>query len=361
MHICHLGDALSVHVQRQAIYFAKKGYRVSIISFRNVAIEGVEIYHVKIGAASKIKYFLAIPRIKKIVRAINPDILIAHYAASYGFIGAMINFHPLVVSVWGSDVLQTSLCLPYLNFKKLPFVRHALNKADLVISFANHLTEKSISLGAASEKIITITYGVDLEMFEKKSSLPQDRDRDIVISIRPFEPIYNLELLINSIPLVIKNMPQAKFVLIGDGPQKGELQELACQLKTIEFTSFLGKVARSDLMTQLFSANVYVSTSLSDGAPLSLLEAMAAGSFPVVTDIPANREWIVNGENGFLCSPGSPNDLAKKIVIALRDKELRRKAASKNKVILQEKGSYRINMKRIEGYYLQLIKKFEGS
>ena len=65
---------------------------------------------------------------------------------------------------------------------------------------------------------------------------------------------------------------------------------------------FLGRVPHEEMPNLLAQADIYVSTSLHDGTSVSLLEAMGSGAFPVVTDIPSNREWIINGENGFLVS-----------------------------------------------------------
>ncbi len=117
--------------------------------------------------------------------------------------------------------------------------------------------------------------------------------------------------------------------------------------------SFLGRLAPAALAAELRAAAVYVSTSRSDSTSVSLLEAMACGAFPVVTDLPANREWIADGENGLLVGR-EPNGLAEALLRALGDGELRRAAAEKNARIISERGLWRDNMRRVEEALLRL-------
>ena len=97
----------------------------------------------------------------------------------------------------------------------------------------------------------------------------------------------------------LAEMPQAKFVIAGTGEQQAYLRELTHDLGVSNNTKFIGWVPRSELPKYLSSADVYVSSSLSDGTSNSLLEAMACGLAPIVTDIPANQTWIDDGKNGF--------------------------------------------------------------
>jgi glycosyltransferase involved in cell wall biosynthesis len=105
----------------------------------------------------------------------------------------------------------------------------------------------------------------------------------------------------------------------------------------------------------LAGAQVYVSTSLSDSTSVSLLEAMAAGAFPVVTDIEANREWIEDGRNGFLVPVDDPAVLASRIIAALADPELRRRARAHNLELVRRRASWRANMDAIERLFRRLV------
>jgi glycosyltransferase involved in cell wall biosynthesis len=103
-----------------------------------------------------------------------------------------------------------------------------------------------------------------------------------------------------------------------------------------------------DLLTK---ADIYVSTSLYDGTSVSLLEAMASGCFPVVSDIPSNREWIRDGENGFLVPVNDEQYLAKKIIDAIRDKGLLEKARKENQSISEEKTLWPVCIEKMKEIY----------
>jgi glycosyltransferase involved in cell wall biosynthesis len=78
----------------------------------------------------------------------------------------------------------------------------------------------------------------------------------------------------------------------------------------------------------------------------------------VVTDIPANRHWIINGQNGFLFKPGDYNTLAEKVIMLLSNKELRESFGGKSRQIVLERANQKIEMAKIEKIYLELIDKF---
>ena len=126
-------------------------------------------------------------------------------------------------------------------------------------------------------------------------------------------------------------------------------------MKVGKLIEFLGKLSNQEVLDRLGKSDVYISTSLSDGSSISLLEAMAKGAFPIVTDIPANREWIKNNISGFLCPTDDPIQLSKRILEALTSDNLRERAVEENQNLVREKGSYQKNMGLMEKYYLQLI------
>ena len=105
----------------------------------------------------------------------------------------------------------------------------------------------------------------------------------------------------------------------------------------------------------LSEADIYVSTSLHDGTSVSLLEAMAAGVFPIVTDIPANREWITDGENGFLIPKDRETLLASRIIDAIHDKPLLEESQRKNRLAVEEKAFWPRNIRRIKEIYSEVL------
>src|SRR3954468_12821375 len=101
MRLCLLADAASIHTRRWAEYFAGRGHEVHLLSMRAAFYAGVKIHQMRppLGRGG---YFLAALVARRVVRALAPDLVHAHYASSYGLWGALADYHPLILSVWGS-------------------------------------------------------------------------------------------------------------------------------------------------------------------------------------------------------------------------------------------------------------------
>jgi glycosyltransferase involved in cell wall biosynthesis len=160
--------------------------------------------------------------------------------------------------------------------------------------------------------------------------------------------------LIQAIPTVLKEEPKTKFLIAGEGFQKEALKREVENLDVHSSVTFLGQVLHEDMPDLLSQVDIYVSTSLHDGTSVSLLEAMGSGAFPVVTDIPSNREWVSDGENGFLVSQKDKNLLGRRIVGAIRDQRLMSEACTKNREIIEKRACWRQNIKRISRLYQNL-------
>jgi glycosyltransferase involved in cell wall biosynthesis len=208
-------------------------------------------------------------------------------------------------------------------------------------------------LGIRREKISVIPMSVDESFLEmgRSRKIELDKHPFIVISNRNLLSSYNVSLLIRAIPIVMKEEPETKFLIAGGGSEKENLRRELENLSLNASVQFLGQVPHKDMPKLLAQGDIYVSTSPYDGTSVSLLEALASGAFPVVTDIPANREWIVNGDNGFLFPEGNETILAKKIVEAIRNRTLLRNAFDKNRIIVNQKAHWRENARKITELY----------
>ncbi|MBN2543047.1 glycosyltransferase [bacterium] len=267
----------------------------------------------------------------------NISIIHAHFILPAGLIAVLIAkiFNkPVLLTAHGSDICvlpRKSKLLRYLTII-------TLKNADFVTSVGEHLTAKIIRWGIDKDKIMTLPMGLDLETFHPISK-SQDCDFT-VLSNRNLHPVYDLDTLIRSIPEILKVYPSANFLIAGQGPQKEHLRKLATEMGVYDRIRFLGYVPNDEMPTLLGKATVYISTSTSDGTSVSLLEALACGPFPVVTDIAANRSWIENGKNGFLFECSNPRKLAEKVNIALGDRNLRETAAIYNQKMVKARASW---------------------
>lgn len=367
MKICYLADAGSIHTQRWVKYFADNGHDVHLISFnsfRGYNIENVKIHLLKRWRPQirfisfSINLFFAVIRVRKLIKKIKPDIVHAHYVTDYGFRGALAGFHPFVVSAWGSDVLRA----PKKSKIAKMIAKYTLNKADLITCDGENGKEEIIKLGQDPQKIKIILFGVDTKEFN-----PEQRDKKIreelktfdsptLISVRNFKEVYDVESLIKAIPLVLKWVPDAKFIIHGSGSQESYLKKLTKNLGVWNSVRFIGWSSRNEFVKCLASADIYVSTSLSDGGiSVSTTEAMACGLPVVVTNSGDNRNWIKDGENGFVVPLKNPKLLAEKIIYLLENEDVRKRFGNINREIIEQKADYKKEMEKMEIIYEEII------
>jgi glycosyltransferase involved in cell wall biosynthesis len=219
-------------------------------------------------------------------------------------------------------------------------------------------------LGIGSEKISVFPMCIDEDFLEsgKKRKGGLDSRSFIILSNRNLLPIYNVRLLIRAIPMVLQEEPNTHFFIVGDGPERDHLEKEAKKLNVTSSVQFLGRVPHEEMPNLLTQADIYVSTSLYDGTSVSLLEAMACGTFPIVTGILSNQEWISDGENGFLFPLEDEVVLAKRIVEATRNDKLLSEVRVRNQKLIEEKALWGTNIKKTEEIYEKsLQRKKHGS
>jgi glycosyltransferase involved in cell wall biosynthesis len=357
MKICFLAHAAKIHTRRWVRYFREQGHQVSLVSLTPAEPEpGIACYILPCRwrvsyERTNWHYLLQLPRLWKIVREIQPDLLNAHFLSSYGVLGALIRPRhcPLVISLYGSDILL----IPRKSFLHHWAASFALRQADMVISVAQHMTHMLSTYIDRNTPLLTLQYGVDTRSFFPPA--PFAPRAPVCLSNRAMVSTSNLETLLGAACVLKNQHSRLRIHLAGDGEQSTVLRKKAAALQLDDWVSFLGRVDHIRMPELLRAAALYVSTSHSDGASLSLLEAMACGTFPVAANIPANREWITDGVNGYLVPPFSAAAFAEKLNAAWRQPELRRTAAVHNWALIREKGDYLINMSRVETAFAVLL------
>ena len=373
MRICFFGNLQSVHLQRRVRNFVEKGHEVHIITREPSEIVDVHVhvfvshsissFFYKIPIIARLFYslhkYFEINRLKKLINKINPDLIDAHYLTDYGILASKINFHPLVITCWGSDILIAPAKFGEKHVKEM---EKALTRADLVIVASRYMEEELIKMGI-NKNIIVNPFGVDVSKFNphgKKIGAMKEKygGKKIIINTRNLEPVYDVECLIKAFSYVIKQNNNVILLICGGGSLEDNLKRLTNNLGMDKYIHFLGKISHERMPNYLRSADIYVSTSLSDGTSISLLEAMTCGIFPIVTDIPGNRPWITHDKNGFLFEKGDYDKLSELILKSIGSKELIKNAAKINQEIVKEKGNWEKNIKEIENLYANLVERY---
>ena len=180
----------------------------------------------------------------------------------------------------------------------------------------------------------------------------------VVVSTRTLNPGHNVETLIRAAPLVLERTSGVKFLVVAGGSQEEYLHELAESLGVKDSIAFTGRVEEDEMVTCLQAGDVYVSTSISEsGLAASTAEAMAC-SLPVInTDTGDIRDWIKDGEGGYVVPVENPEAIAEKIVHLIDNDEERLRAAGINRKTIEERNNVYIEMKKMEEAYLDVVAK----
>jgi glycosyltransferase involved in cell wall biosynthesis len=292
--------------------------------------------------------------LRRVLDEIRPDVFHAHYAVEHGFYGALAGYHPYVISAWGSDLLVES-------HKTLGrrIATWALSKADLVTGNDASLVQRAVDLGVPPEKASVVHLGIDrifLAAGAASVNLDEgDSGPPTVISDRAIEPLYNIDTVLEAFAEVRSVLGEAQLVVAGSGSQEDlRIAHALAKLNLGTSIHFAGHLDQGALAETLARAHVYVSIPSSDSLALSNLEGMAAGAFPIVSDLPSMDGWIEDGVNGLRVPPRDQSALAAAILHALRDPELRRRAAIHNRELVEARGLREPNMLLMERHYYRL-------
>jgi len=369
LKICFLGEAKSkdVHTLKWMEYFVHRGHIVHVISYAvpDKKIEGIEVHVIRKLVDTNIWFLdkvinmpFVLLRARKIIKMIKPDLIHAHCVVSYGTLGSLLAFSPLIVTAWGSDILKRA---PRNIFTKI-ITKHILKRADLLTCDANHMKEAIVSFGVNSKKVEIIYFGVDVEKFKpaknkekekKKIGFPENTP--LIISLRRLKPISDVETLIKAASQVVKKYPQTKFIIAGEGSEKENLKDMAKEMSIRENVIFIGWVDEKKILQYLKSSDIYVSTCLSDGGlASSTAEAMACALPAIITDFGDNRKWVEDGRDGFIIPPKDPEKLANKIIKLLGNKEETRRMGENARKVIETRNNYYKEMEKMENIYYKV-------
>ena len=236
---------------------------------------------------------------------------------------------PRAVVIWGSAQPGVIPFRPELRYVLPRLLAH---RVERIVSLATSSTEYLVGHGFARDRIVFIPNGLDTERFRPRhegetGSLPEGwpSDRLVVITAGRLVEEKALEVLLDAWAVVARQHPEARLAIAGDGPLKRALVQRAHDLGIQERVLFLGD--RTDLPELLRAADVYVSSSRSEGMSNALLEALASGLPVVATRVGAATDIIHDGVTGIIVPPERAEALADALNSLLGDAARRREIA----------------------------------
>jgi glycosyltransferase involved in cell wall biosynthesis len=286
--------------------------------------------------------------------AVNPDIVHAGPIQTCGYIAALTGVRPLLITSWGSDLLLFA----YRNDEWNAATRFTLQAADGFLCDSHAVRNAALRFAAIPEsRIAQFPWGLEHNQVVKphvrENATREHRVR--FLCTRSWEPNYCIDVLLDAFGLLYAKDACQELILVGGGSLSSRVEQIISAHKLENVVITPGIVPASEMTKWFGLADVYVSCAQADGTSISMLEAMAAGLPVVLTDIPSNREWVVEGENGWLAAAGSPRDFADKMLCAASLGPAERHAlAARNREIVAKRADWDRNFPALMVLYQTL-------
>jgi len=302
------------------------------------------------------------PDLSAVLENVNPELIHAGPIQSCAFMAALSGFHPFLAMSWGSDLLLHSEESPLMEWA----TSFVLTQMDFFLCDCDAVLEKARECARVDkERVIQFPWGIELDRFfrdaESGRRLREELgwgDCPVVLSTRSWEELYGIESVIKSFEKARKQNSRLRLLLLGGGSKQQELEEFIKNNGLTESVHRPGIVPQQHLRDYYSASDIYLSCTQSDGASISLLEAMACGLRIVVSDIPGNREWIEDEKNGWLVHPAQIDNIATSLIRAVSFPKAR---AEKMALVNREIARIRANWDRNIEYLLYLYDSIENN
>ena len=355
-------------MKKKKILFLGESFRADAITWINGLREfgdfEIITWELKTPSNSKtnrifrlLEFIFAIFKIKKIIKAENPDMVIAERTTSYGFLAALSGIHPMAIAQQGQTDLwpQKSITFPV---KKL-IQKYAFQHADMIHAWGEVMRVSMQKVDVNMDKVLVLPKGINLEVFTNSNYAKQQKICAIVT--RSLLPEYRHDIIIKAFGVLNRKGIDFSLLIIGDGKQLPFLKHLAKELKIQHKVIFTGRIPNTQLPQLLQESNIYISMPITEGVSASLFEAMACNCYPILTDIAGNKSWIKNRENGNLVPVDDYNALSEELIWSFENRTHRERAVINNRKTIEEKANYEINMKIISTKYHNLINTYTSN
>jgi len=274
------------------------------------------------GQPGWLNYWDLKKKFRDIVDHYRPDIIHAGPIQRVGLVPALANVHPLLSMSWGFDMLQDASRNAFWGW----VTSFVLKKSDWLLADCHTVKKKFISYGFPENRITVFPWGVDLDMFNPHQSgfirrqVGYEGDL-LIIHTRSWEPRYGVDIALKGFSLAYQQCNNMRMFMLGGGSQEKFVKDFVTEKGLEDRVLFCGYKKNQSLADYYRAGDVYLSASHIDGSSVALMEAMACGCPPLVSDIPSNLEWVEDGRQGWVFQDGNAEGLALKIVQIAKNRE----------------------------------------
>lgn len=253
--------------------------------------------------------FSTVKEIRKQIGLFQPTIIHVHQANSYAFytlLACRKAIVPTVLTAWGSDILL----LPKSNFLLKKMVQFNLRNANFLTSDSTFMAAEMKKLATLKSAILIANFGIDVTPITCEKE-------NIIYSNRLHKKLYRVDKIIEAFARFKENKERKDWSLVvaATGTETENLKDKTNKLGLTDAVEFVGWIQKEDNERWYSKAKIWVSIPESDATSISLLEAMACGCIPVVSDLPANREWIQSGVNGIVVKDLNSDFISEALVL----------------------------------------------
>lgn len=277
----------------------------------------------------------------------------AHYATSYGLLGALTNYHPFIISVWGWDVYHFPRTTPIHRW----LLEYNLRSADAIASTSHTMAKET---GLYTNKQIHVTpFGVDTNVFRPReaSTIWQPGGRLTIGNVKALEPEYGIPVLIRAFAAVSQQCQDICLVIVGNGSQKDMLLEMIKRVGLENRVYLMPAVPHQQVPGILKGFDIFVVPSLSESFGVAAVEASACGLPVIASRVGGLPEVIEDEITGILVSPGDQQALTVALRRLIDSPELRRKMGEAGRLRVEQRYSWEKSVDIMDSLYRGILRK----
>lgn len=346
-----LGDINSIHLQKWIVGL-KNDFEIFVFSLDPIeaninGLENVQIFSNQkktTNRKGKLSYLKSLKKFRKLHKEVKPDFVHAHYATSYGLLGALLKPKKLFISVWGSDVYE----FPKKSFIHKTVFKWTVNRANKLFSTSQNM---KIELQKYTSKDINvIPFGIDLALFKKQKEKIQN-DTFVIGTIKSLEKIYGIDTLLNVFAKFRKKVPNSKCIIYGKGSEGDSLIQLAKKLKIENEVEFKGFIINNEVPKAISQMDVFCVLSRQESFGVAAVEAAACEIPVIASNIGGLPEVVVNNETGFIVD-NDVEQIVNKLFDLYSDSSLRNKMGQNGNTFVSNNYDWKENVETMKSFYI---------
>lgn len=361
--LCLLANAASPHTEKWALALSRRGWSVELISFLPAEIPGVKVHLVPPVFGRKIDFILRVRWVKEKVQELNPDILHAHYATSFGFLGAISSVHPFITSAWGSDIFSFPKQSPFHRI----LLEWILGKADYLCSTSHVMAQEMYRHIELGKKINIIPFGVDVTQFAPPENSPESLQTNdqgkaqgkVVFGVAKYlQPVYGLDLLLKAFAQLNSLEPgRALLKIAGDGPELSRLQALAARLDITDQVEWVGAMPNSEIARFYQNLDVVVVPSRQESFGVTAVEGSACARPIIASRVGGLPEVVLDGETGIMVEPENVEKLMEAMKVMIDHPEERERMGQAGREFVLRSYDWEENVTQMEEVYREVLRR----